>query len=35
VTTVVLALLVDREPMRPLQVLGLGLAVLALILVNR
>jgi drug/metabolite transporter (DMT)-like permease len=35
VTTVVLALLVDRERMRPVQVLGLGLAVVALILVNR
>jgi drug/metabolite transporter (DMT)-like permease len=35
VTTVVLALLVDHERMRPVQVIGLGMAVLALILVNR
>jgi drug/metabolite transporter (DMT)-like permease len=35
VSTVVLALLVDHERMRPVQVLGFGMAVLALILVNR
>jgi len=35
VTTVVLALLIDRERMRPVQVIGLGMAVLALVLVNR
>jgi drug/metabolite transporter (DMT)-like permease len=35
ITTVVLALLIDHERMRPVQVLGLGMAVLALILVNR
>jgi drug/metabolite transporter (DMT)-like permease len=35
VTTVILALLMDRERMRRIQVLGLGLAVLALILINR
>ena len=35
VTTVILALIVDRERLRRLQVLGLALAVVALLLVNR
>jgi drug/metabolite transporter (DMT)-like permease len=35
VSTVILALVVDHERMRPVQVLGFGMAVLALVLVNR
>jgi uncharacterized membrane protein len=34
VSTVILALLVDREPLRVIQVLGLALAVAALVLVS-
>ena len=34
VTTVILALVVDRERLRPVQVLGLALAVAALLLVS-
>ena len=35
VTTVTLALIIDRERLRAVQVVGLFLAVLALVLVNR
>jgi uncharacterized membrane protein len=35
VTTVILALIVDRERLRAVQIIGLFLAVLALVLVNR
>lgn len=35
VTTVILALLIDHERIRPVQVLGLGLALAALVLVSR
>ena len=35
VTTVILALIIDRERLRAVQVVGLFLAVLALVLVNR
>ena len=35
VTTVILALIIDRERLRAVQVVGLFFAVLALVLVNR